>query len=269
MWRVERILRHRVVRGGATEYLIKWDGWPDTDNSWEPSDNLANAPDAVEQYLQRGIPPVETEVATAMRSKTRKRKAAVSNAPPPAKKRQCHLDFAEPANALITAGNFRAGAELYVKALKCADTELVRRYYHTKICEARLAAATAEDYQAVIAIVTVYLTECVIGTDDSFLLYWHRAAAFTKLAQFESALRDLETARALQVNHSGDSRLERFIVSVSTSLHRQRSATASQSRQINALSYRRTDRTLFRLDQAESREDEQFYTISTESQCTS
>lgn len=25
---------------GVTEYLIKWEGWPESDNSWEPIDNL-------------------------------------------------------------------------------------------------------------------------------------------------------------------------------------------------------------------------------------
>ena len=56
MWKVERVLRHRIAKNGSTEYLIKWHGYPDSDNSWEPSSGV-NAPDAINEYLgQRGLP---------------------------------------------------------------------------------------------------------------------------------------------------------------------------------------------------------------------
>ena len=37
---VERILKKRVSRTGLVEYYLKWLGYPDSCNSWEPSDNL-------------------------------------------------------------------------------------------------------------------------------------------------------------------------------------------------------------------------------------
>ena len=39
---VEEIMSHQGgIRGGAkTVYLVKWLGWPSTDNTWEPADNL-------------------------------------------------------------------------------------------------------------------------------------------------------------------------------------------------------------------------------------
>ncbi|KAJ9532240.1 hypothetical protein QJQ45_003965 [Haematococcus lacustris] len=45
-YEVERIVNHRHVRAGkAKEYLVKWKGYDDSDNTWEPASNLANAPD--------------------------------------------------------------------------------------------------------------------------------------------------------------------------------------------------------------------------------
>ena len=50
-FKVDRILSHRqrkVGRRVVHEYLIKWLGYPDTDNSWEPESNLT--PDLVQAY---------------------------------------------------------------------------------------------------------------------------------------------------------------------------------------------------------------------------
>ncbi|KAJ9505186.1 hypothetical protein QJQ45_006782, partial [Haematococcus lacustris] len=56
-YEVERIVNHRHVRGGkAKEYLVKWKGYEDSDNTWEPASNLANAPDCVNLYkAQHGL----------------------------------------------------------------------------------------------------------------------------------------------------------------------------------------------------------------------
>ncbi|KAJ9517139.1 hypothetical protein QJQ45_009105 [Haematococcus lacustris] len=56
-YEVERIVNHRHVRAGkAKEYLIKWKGYEDSDNTWEPASNLANAPDCVNLYkAQHGL----------------------------------------------------------------------------------------------------------------------------------------------------------------------------------------------------------------------
>ncbi|KAJ9534559.1 hypothetical protein QJQ45_022088, partial [Haematococcus lacustris] len=48
-YEVERIVNHRHVRAGkAKEYLVKWKGYEDSDNTWEPASNLANAPDCAD-----------------------------------------------------------------------------------------------------------------------------------------------------------------------------------------------------------------------------
>jgi hypothetical protein len=51
-WEVERILDHRtrrVRRGTAVEYLVKWLGYPDSENSWVPSGDV-HASALVEEY---------------------------------------------------------------------------------------------------------------------------------------------------------------------------------------------------------------------------
>jgi hypothetical protein len=52
-YEVERIIKHRQFgRTKKRHYLIKWKGYPDSDNTWEPEDNV-HAPDLVKQYWQK------------------------------------------------------------------------------------------------------------------------------------------------------------------------------------------------------------------------
>jgi hypothetical protein len=49
---VEQILKARRYRG-RLEYLVKWEGFADAENTWEPSDNLAGATEAINDFLSR------------------------------------------------------------------------------------------------------------------------------------------------------------------------------------------------------------------------
>ncbi|KAI5402240.1 probable chromo domain-containing protein LHP1 [Lathyrus oleraceus] len=55
-YEIERIRRKRI-RKGELQYLIKWRGWPETANTWEPLQNLQSVPDlihAFEESLKSG-----------------------------------------------------------------------------------------------------------------------------------------------------------------------------------------------------------------------
>jgi hypothetical protein len=46
---VEKILAHKTTRKD-TEYLVKWLGYPDSENTWEPEDNLSNCQQMLRKY---------------------------------------------------------------------------------------------------------------------------------------------------------------------------------------------------------------------------
>ncbi|XP_047162369.1 chromo domain-containing protein LHP1-like isoform X1 [Vigna umbellata] len=43
-------IRRRRVRKGQLQYLIKWRGWPETANTWEPLENLQSVPDLLRAF---------------------------------------------------------------------------------------------------------------------------------------------------------------------------------------------------------------------------
>ena len=48
-YEVKKVLDKRK-RYNRTEYLVKWQGYPDYDSTWEPITNLANAKQAIEDF---------------------------------------------------------------------------------------------------------------------------------------------------------------------------------------------------------------------------
>jgi hypothetical protein len=98
-WTVESIVDHKEVPIGRNryrrEYFVKWQGYPATDNSWEPEESLkASAP--VEQALEAyetGLPverrktTVHARPAPDPTPTTRPKRPTETNPPPPKAKR--------------------------------------------------------------------------------------------------------------------------------------------------------------------------------------
>ena len=54
-WDVERIVDHRMAREGL-RYLVKWTGYSDDENSWEPMSNLTKCKRMIDDYhTQKGL----------------------------------------------------------------------------------------------------------------------------------------------------------------------------------------------------------------------
>lgn len=51
-YEVEAIRKKRICKG-EPQYLIKWRGWPESANTWEPIEHLQTCPDVVEAYEER------------------------------------------------------------------------------------------------------------------------------------------------------------------------------------------------------------------------
>ena len=54
-WEVETILDHRT-RYGRGQFLVKWKGYPSSENSWEPLEGLGNAADMVQAWWTDNMP---------------------------------------------------------------------------------------------------------------------------------------------------------------------------------------------------------------------
>lgn len=49
-YEIEVILRRRSTKGKGVEYLVKWKGYDDSENTWEPKSSLKGATEAVEAF---------------------------------------------------------------------------------------------------------------------------------------------------------------------------------------------------------------------------
>jgi hypothetical protein len=60
-WEVELILDHRR-NYGKNQFLVKWVGYPDSENSWEPLEGLENSMELVDEWWKINMPGEELQI---------------------------------------------------------------------------------------------------------------------------------------------------------------------------------------------------------------
>ena len=68
-WEVEKIIAQRT-KGRHIEYLVKWLGYPESENTWEPPTNLTNCQELLSQF-QQGHPGIPERSPPRPRRQTR------------------------------------------------------------------------------------------------------------------------------------------------------------------------------------------------------
>jgi hypothetical protein len=59
-YQVEHIIGHQKMgRGNKLQYLVKWEGYPDNDNTWEPATQV-HAPDLIKHYQRQHRSTIKT-----------------------------------------------------------------------------------------------------------------------------------------------------------------------------------------------------------------
>ena len=67
---VEKVVGKRINKDGRTEYLLKWLGWGDGDNSWQFEENLLNCIDLIEEFERKSMEKKQKNNNVERKSKT-------------------------------------------------------------------------------------------------------------------------------------------------------------------------------------------------------
>jgi len=69
LYNIEEIIGHKMIKG-VRYYRIKWEGYPSSENTWEPVDVLGKCQDLVKEYHRND----ECRRKAKRRTRSRKRK---------------------------------------------------------------------------------------------------------------------------------------------------------------------------------------------------
>ena len=53
IFNVEKILKKKRTENGEVRYLVKWDGYDSTENTWEPPENFSGCPQVLENFEKK------------------------------------------------------------------------------------------------------------------------------------------------------------------------------------------------------------------------
>ena len=66
-WEVERILQRRVVRGNVAQYKVRWAGFGEENDTWEPEENVSDCA-AFDDFMEARSAPAPAEASAPRRS---------------------------------------------------------------------------------------------------------------------------------------------------------------------------------------------------------
>ena len=53
LYEPEKVLAQRIAKGGVTQFQVKWKGYDNKDNTWEPIEHLAGCEDMISEFNER------------------------------------------------------------------------------------------------------------------------------------------------------------------------------------------------------------------------